>query len=201
MRPPDGHTSRGCQCSKSETRCSRRVRVAIWTSRPASRGPRSGPSTCGRWRRSSSTSSRRRPTFGASCARTASSSGSTAACWSTSTSRASRRRRNASAITGCAHIASVVGRARDPRGAGHRKRRTEAQLLWLAIGGVMGVALLVWLGAGGGPSTSQPIANGLPSGSGDAHHPEPDACDARAVAAHQGRADRRRSLRIVCRRA
>jgi hypothetical protein len=47
---------------------------------------------------------------------------------------------------------------------GRRKRRTEAQLLWLAIGGVMGVALLVWLGAGGGPSTSQPLANGLPSG-------------------------------------
>ncbi len=55
-----------------------------------------------------------------------------------------------------------------PRGGsaprGRRKRRTEAQLLWLAIGGVMGVALLVWLGAGGGPSTSQPIGNGLPSG-------------------------------------
>ena len=47
---------------------------------------------------------------------------------------------------------------------GRRKRRTEAQLLWLAIGGVMGVALLVWLGAGGGPSSSQPLGNGLPSG-------------------------------------
>jgi cytoskeleton protein RodZ len=47
---------------------------------------------------------------------------------------------------------------------GRRKRRTEAQLLWLALGGVMGVALLVWLGAGGGPSTSQPLGNGLPSG-------------------------------------
>jgi len=57
------------------------------------------------------------------------------------------------------------GRSRSgsaPRG--RRKRRTETQLLWLAIGGVMGVALLVWLGAGGGPSSSQPIGNGLPSG-------------------------------------
>jgi hypothetical protein len=55
-----------------------------------------------------------------------------------------------------------------PRGGSaprrRRRRRTEAQLLWLAIGGVMGIALLVWLGAGGGPSTSQPIGNGLPSG-------------------------------------
>ena len=50
------------------------------------------------------------------------------------------------------------------RPRGRRKRRTEAQLLWLAIGGVMGIALLVWLGAGGGPSTSQPLGNGLPTG-------------------------------------
>ena len=57
------------------------------------------------------------------------------------------------------------GRSRSGSGPrGRRKRRTEAQLLWLAIGGVMGVALLVWLGAGGGPSTSQSIGNGLPSG-------------------------------------
>ena len=57
------------------------------------------------------------------------------------------------------------GRPRSGAGPrGRRKRRTEAQLLWLAIGGVMGVALLVWLGAGGGPSASQPIGTGLPSG-------------------------------------
>lgn len=58
-------------------------------------------------------------------------------------------------------------RGRPRTGSGprrRRKRRTEAQLLWLAIGGVMGVALLVWLGAGGGPSSSQAIGNGLPSG-------------------------------------
>ena len=29
-----------------------------------------------------------------------------------------------------------------------RRRRTEAQLLWLAIGGVMAVALLIWMGVG-----------------------------------------------------
>lgn len=44
-------------------------------------------------------------------------------------------------------------------GAGRRRRRrgvrSEVQLLWLAIGGVMGVALLVWMGAGG--TESQPL--------------------------------------------
>jgi cytoskeleton protein RodZ len=65
-------------------------------------------------------------------------------------------------------------RAGEPRSRGsrrgtvaprrRRRRRTEAQLLWLAIGGVMGIALLVWLGNGGGPSTSEHLANGLPSG-------------------------------------
>jgi cytoskeleton protein RodZ len=44
------------------------------------------------------------------------------------------------------------------------KRRTETQLLWLAIGGVMGIALLVWLGAGNGSSSAPPLATGLPSG-------------------------------------
>ncbi len=34
------------------------------------------------------------------------------------------------------------------RRRGRRRRRSEAQLLWLAIGGVTGVALLVWLGIG-----------------------------------------------------
>jgi cytoskeleton protein RodZ len=43
---------------------------------------------------------------------------------------------------------------RGPRGRGgrreptRRRRRTEVQLLWLAIGGVMTVALLIWLGVG-----------------------------------------------------
>ncbi len=42
------------------------------------------------------------------------------------------------------------GRDREPTrrsGRPRRRRRTEVQLLWLAIGGVMSVALLVWLGA------------------------------------------------------
>jgi cytoskeleton protein RodZ len=38
-------------------------------------------------------------------------------------------------------------RATRPR----RRRRTEVQLLWLAIGGVMAVALLVWMGVGETP--------------------------------------------------
>ena len=36
-----------------------------------------------------------------------------------------------------------------------RRRRTEVQLLWLAIGGVMAVALLVWLGVGETSTPSQ----------------------------------------------
>lgn len=50
-----------------------------------------------------------------------------------------------------------------PRQKRRRGRRTEAQLLWLAVGGVMGIALLVWLGNGSGSSTTQHLANGLPS--------------------------------------
>ncbi len=38
-----------------------------------------------------------------------------------------------------------------------RRRRTEVQLLWLAIGGVMAVALLVWLGVGE-TNTPSPVA-------------------------------------------
>lgn len=44
--------------------------------------------------------------------------------------------------------------SRRPRG-----RRTELRLLWLAIGGVMAVALLVWMGVGG---TSDPTPGGVP---------------------------------------
>ncbi len=40
--------------------------------------------------------------------------------------------------------------ASEPRGLARprRRRRTEVQLLWLAIGGVMAVALLIWMGVG-----------------------------------------------------
>ena len=50
-----------------------------------------------------------------------------------------------------------------------RRRRTELHLLWLAIGGVMGVALIVWLGVGetGSPT---PVA---PSATPSATTPEP----------------------------
>jgi hypothetical protein len=46
--------------------------------------------------------------------------------------------------------AAPSARPRPPR---RRRRRTEMQLLWLAIGGVMTVALLVWLGVGGSDSS------------------------------------------------
>lgn len=47
--------------------------------------------------------------------------------------------------------AGAEGRPRRPgpsQRRHRRRRRTELQLLWLAIGGVMAVALLVWLGVG-----------------------------------------------------
>ena len=47
------------------------------------------------------------------------------------------------------------GRAGRRRTRRRRGGRSEVQLLWLAIGGVMGVALLVWMGAGG--QESQPL--------------------------------------------
>jgi cytoskeletal protein RodZ len=57
-------------------------------------------------------------------------------------------------------------RDREPtrrQGRPRRRRRTEVQLLWLAIGGVMSVALLVWLGVGsgdtGGPLPELPVTS------------------------------------------
>ncbi|MBM3697271.1 MAG: DUF4115 domain-containing protein [Actinobacteria bacterium] len=44
-----------------------------------------------------------------------------------------------------------------------RPRRREAQLLWLAIGGVTGIALLAWLGIGGDSSSTSTEADpGVP---------------------------------------
>ncbi len=62
--------------------------------------------------------------------------------------------------------------ARGPGGVPPRRRarprRTEVQLLWLAIGGVMSVAVLVWLGVGEGstpkvvsPVSTPPAASGV----------------------------------------
>lgn len=45
-----------------------------------------------------------------------------------------------------------------------RPRRTEVQLLWLAVGGVMSVALLVWLGVG--ESSSPTVISQTPSTAG-----------------------------------
>jgi hypothetical protein len=40
------------------------------------------------------------------------------------------------------------------------RRRTEAQLLWAAIGGVMGIALVVWLGLGEDTAPAPPLNAG-----------------------------------------
>lgn len=40
------------------------------------------------------------------------------------------------------------------RGRPRKRRRTELQLLWLAIGGVLAVALLIWLGVGESDTTT-----------------------------------------------
>ena len=59
-----------------------------------------------------------------------------------------------------------------------RRRRTELQLLWLAIGGVMAVALLVWLGVGESdsptPLADTPAAAPGPSAAAPAPQVEPD---------------------------
>jgi len=85
------------------------------------------------------------------------------------------------------------GRDREaPRRAGRprRRRRTEVQLLWLAIGGVMSVAVLVWLGVGsgdtGGPLPEPPATSASPSSSSSSSTPvapvvsEPDTASTEA---------------------
>ncbi|MFM8829029.1 MAG: helix-turn-helix domain-containing protein [Actinomycetota bacterium] len=59
---------------------------------------------------------------------------------------------------------SVEDARRARRRAEGRPRRREAQLLWLAIGGVTGIALLAWLGIGGTTSSTptEPVP-GLPT--------------------------------------
>ena len=59
-----------------------------------------------------------------------------------------------------AHALSPEGRRRAQQRAARGPRRREAQLLWLAIGGVAGVAVLTWLGIGG----TGPQAPGTPTG-------------------------------------
>lgn len=51
------------------------------------------------------------------------------------------------------------GTGRAARGSRSSRRHTETQLLWLAIGGVMTVALLVWMGVGQ-PSSDTPALQG-----------------------------------------
>lgn len=63
-----------------------------------------------------------------------------------------------------ANAISPEGMRRARARAEARPRRREAQLLWLAIGGVTGIALLTWLGIGGGttPAPSNPVP-GVPT--------------------------------------
>lgn len=49
---------------------------------------------------------------------------------------------------------------------GRPRRRSEAQLLWLAIGGVTGVALIVWMGIGG--TDESPSSSDIPPAAGTA---------------------------------
>lgn len=68
-------------------------------------------------------------------------------------------------------------RARGTSRRAPRPRRTEVQLLWLAIGGVMAVALLVWLGVGGSSTPAVVTPTGSLTSPGTASAPvvaEPD---------------------------
>lgn len=48
-------------------------------------------------------------------------------------------------------------RSRRSRKLGRTGRRTEAHLLWIAIGGVLGAGLLIWMGVGSAGDTAPPI--------------------------------------------
>jgi cytoskeletal protein RodZ len=69
-------------------------------------------------------------------------------------------------------------------GRPRRRRRTEVQLLWLAIGGVMSVAILVWLGVGssdaGGPLPNPPATTPAGTTSTPAVVAEPDTASTEA---------------------
>ncbi len=182
---PDGRTRPSTPpCSKSETHSARRGSAAAWTSSTARRRPRSARSTSGRWRRSSSTSCRRPPTCAGSSRATRSSSTSTASSSWTSTRAASasttRRTSTRPGPRAPRPRRATRGGSR-PRRPGpsqrrhRRRRRSELQLLWLAIGGVMAVALLIWLGVGESDSPA-PLAD-VPAATPDpaAAPPTPEA--------------------------
>ncbi len=61
---------------------------------------------------------------------------------------------------------SPDGVRRAKRRVERRPRRREAQLLWLAVGGVTGVALLTWLGLGGQTPTPPAPVTPAPASSG-----------------------------------
>ena len=74
------------------------------------------------------------------------------------------------------HRSARAGRDRGGRRP-RRRRSTEVQLLWLAIGGVMAVALLVWLGVGEGDAPESAAPGAAPTAAQAtraAPAPEPD---------------------------
>lgn len=69
-----------------------------------------------------------------------------------------------------------------------RRRRTEAQLLWLAIGGVMSVALLIWMGVGEATPPQVLTEGGSPATAGATSTPavpEPDTAATEAPVAEK----------------
>ena len=75
--------------------------------------------------------------------------------------RSSRPSRSGGQDSGGRRSSSEPARRSRPR----RRRRTEVQLLWLAIGGVMAVALLIWLGVGEtAPPTPLPTGGATTTG-------------------------------------
>lgn len=86
-----------------------------------------------------------------------------------------------------AHGGPPGGRPAPGRRRAPRRRRTELRLLWLAIGGVMAVALLVWMGVGGTNEPLAPVGGAVDTGSGTATLPagtvdDPDTSLAEAPA-------------------
>lgn len=79
------------------------------------------------------------------------------------------------------------GRPAQGRRRAPRRRRTELRLLWLAIGGVMAVALLVWMGVGGTNEPLAPVPGSVATGAGTSTLPagtvdDPDTSLAEAPA-------------------
>ena len=60
-------------------------------------------------------------------------------------------------VTGEVERAGRPTRRASRRSRKARGRRTETQLLWVTMGGVLGAGLLIWMGVGGSPDGTQPL--------------------------------------------